>query len=208
MGNDRQILIDRRRFSLLLMAGVGLPGTLHAAETARQVGDVRSAVGGVFAQASETRPLAAGAGVLLGDLVWTDADARAALAMEGGSNVFLGAKARLKIDRFIAASGGQLVLGDGAMVFDRDEALPKTEIEVRSVFGLIGVRGTRFFAGPSRGAFAVFCERGEVRIEAAGETRVLGAGDGVDIIAAAGAPSAVKRWKPARIEEAFRSVLG
>ena len=100
------------------------------------------------------------------------------------------------------------MLGDGAMVFDRDDTLPKTAIEVRSVFGLIGVRGTRFFAGPSRGAFGIFCERGEVKVEAGGETRVLAPGDGVDITAAGAAPSALKRWNPARIDEAFRSVLG
>ena len=62
------------------------------------MGDVRSASGGVFAQIDQRRKLSAGAEVLLGDLVWTEADARAALAMEGGSNVFLGASARLKID--------------------------------------------------------------------------------------------------------------
>lgn len=208
MCNDRQNVMDRRHFSMLLLAGLGLPGTLHAAGAARQVGDVRSASGGVFAQIDQRRTLSAGADVLLGDLVWTEADARAALAMEGGSNVFLGPSARLKIDRFVAASGGQLVLGDGAMIFDRDDALPKTAIEVRSVFGLIGVRGTRFFAGPSRGTFGIFCERGEVKVEAGGETRVLAAGDGVDIAAAGAAAGALKRWNPARIDEAFRSVLG
>lgn len=208
MCNGRQIVMDRRHFSILLLAGLGLPAASYATAATRQVGDVRSASGGVFAQINQLRTLSAGAEVLLGDLVWTEANARAALAMEGGSNVFLGASARLKIDRFVAASGGQLVLGDGAMVFDRDDALPKTAIEVRSVFGLIGVRGTRFFAGPSRGAFGIFCERGEVKVEAGGEIRVLAPGDGVDITAAGNAPSALKRWNPARIDEAFRSVLG
>lgn len=200
--------ISRRNFSMLLLAGLGLPGVSGAAQPARQVGNVKTAVGGVFAQANDTRPLKPGASVLLGDMVFTDAESRAALAMEGGSNVFLGGKARLKIDRFVALSGGELVLGDGGMVFDRDEKAPKTNIQVRSVFGLIGVRGTRFFAGPNRGVFAVFCQRGEVRVDAAGQTRTLRPGDGIDIVAPGAVPGEVKVWGQARVDEALKSVLG
>lgn len=190
-----------------IAAGPATPAAGDAVAPA-QVGDVRSAVGSVFAQLADARPLKAGAGVLLGDLVWTNSASRAELAMVGGSNVFLGANAKLKVDRFVAESGGRLVLGDGALVFDRDEALPKTDIEVQSVFGLIGVRGTRFFAGPNRGAFAVFCERGEVQVRAGGRKRVLKPGDGIDIAAPGAAPSKVKQWGKARIDEAFASVLG
>lgn len=186
--------------------GPEMPETSSAGTPAR-VGDVRSAIGSVFAQVAEARPLTAGAGVMLGDLVWTNAASRAELAMLGGSNVFLGANARLKVDRFVAESGGRLVLGEGALVFDRDDALPKTDVEVQSVFGLIGVRGTRFFAGPNRGSFAVFCERGEVHVRAGGERRVLRPGDGIDIAKPGAAPSKVKQWGKARIDEAFSSVL-
>lgn len=200
--------IGRRSFSMMLLAGLGLPAAVKAAQPARQVGNVKSVVGGVFAQATDTRALKAGAGVLLGDMVFTEAEARAALTMEGGSNVFLGGKARLKIDRFVALSGGELVLGDGGMVFDRDEASPKTNIQVRSVFGLIGVRGTRFFAGPNRGVFAVFCQRGEVRVEAAGQARTLRPGDGIDIASPGAIPGEVRVWGQARVDEALRSVLG
>lgn len=208
MKDLQRTLIDRRRFSTLLAATLGLPWPALAKEQARTVGDVQTAVGGVYAQINETRRLQSGADILLGDMVWTEPDARAALMLEGGSEIFLGAKARLKIDRYVAASGGRLVLGDGAMVFDRDDDKPKTALEVRSVFGRIGVRGTRFFAGPSKGVFAVFCERGEVRVTAAGEVRTLRPGDGVDIPAARGRPSNVQKWGQPRIEAAFRSVLG
>lgn len=200
--------LNRRQFSALLATGLLMPGLSLAADEPRPVGDVRKAFGDVFARAAQQRSLQAGADVLLGDMVWTRAASRAELAMEGGSSIFLGPRAKLRIDRFVAASGGKLVLGDGALVFDRDDTLPKTDIQVRSVFGLIGVRGTRFFAGPNRGAFAIFCERGEVHVRAAGRTRVLMPGDGVDIKAPGAAPGKVKQWGKARIDEAFDSVLG
>lgn len=202
--------LDRRQFGLLLATGLMLPGPVLAAgpDSPARVGDVRSAVGSVFAQIAEARALTAGAGIMLGDLVWTNSASRAELALLGGSNVFLGANARLKVDRFVAEAGGRLVLGEGALVFDRDDALPKTDVEVQSVFGLIGVRGTRFFAGPNRDSFAVFCERGEVHVRAGGERRVLKPGDGIDIAKPGAAPSKVKQWGKARIDEAFSSVLG
>lgn len=198
----------RNLYSVQEVAAGPASTTSAAAGDAAKVGDVRSASGSVFAQSAEARALTAGAGVMLGDLVWTNAASRAELGMIGGSSIFLGAKAKLKVDRFIAESGGRLVLGEGAMVFDRDESLPKTDIEVQSVFGLIGVRGTRFFAGPNRNAFAVFCERGEVHVKAGGRKRVLKPGDGIDIPKPGAAPSKVKQWGKARIDEAFASVLG
>jgi ferric-dicitrate binding protein FerR (iron transport regulator) len=201
-------LYDRRLFSLMLVASLGVPATVRAAEEARAVGDVRKALGGVFADGGGLRPLKTGSNVLLDDLVWTEVDSRAALALEGGSDIFLGAKTRLKIDRFVASAGGRLVLGQGALVFDRDDALPKTDVKLLSAFGLIGVRGTRFFAGPSKGVFAVFCERGEVHVTAAGARRVLKAGDGVDFPLRGAAPGAVQKWGAARVEKAFASVLG
>ncbi|WP_237153023.1 FecR domain-containing protein [Oryzibacter oryziterrae] len=201
--------LDRRRFALLLAAAaMATPSIGLAEEGLRSVGDVRKASGGVFAESGALRPLQAGSDILLGDLVWTDVASRAALALEGGSDIFLGAKTRLKIDRFVAATGGRLILGDGALVFDRDDSLPKTDIKLLSAFGQIGVRGTRFFAGPSKGVFAVFCERGEVHVAAAGARRVLKAGDGVDFPVKGGKPSAVQKWGAARVEKAFASVLG
>ena len=49
---------------------------------------------------------------------------------------------------------------------------PKTAgpINIRSPFGLISVRGTRLFAGPSKGVFGVFVVNGAVTVAAAGKT--------------------------------------
>ena len=138
--------------------------------------------------------------------VETEAESFARLDLAGRTIVHLGSRARLLIDRFVAETGGVLELGEGAMLLDRAEELPKIDLTIRSGFGVIAVRGTRFFAGPSRGAFGVFVDRGAVDVEAAGVTRRLVAGDGVDIKAPGEPPSEVRKWGKPRIDEAMASV--
>ena len=175
-------------------------GAVHIGEAA----DVRGTVNA--RQLDAVRSLASGAELLVRDEVETEADSFARLDLSGGTRVHLGSRARLLIDSFVAEMGGVLELGEGAMVFDRAEELPKTDIEIRSRFGLIAVRGTTFFAGPNRDAFAVFVKRGVVEVSAAGETRRLAAGDGVDIPLPGAPPNEVKQWGAGRIAEALGSV--
>lgn len=166
-------------------------------------GDIRGKV--VARRTEDVRALAKGAGLRLKDSVETEAESFARLDFSGGTTVHLGSSAKLLIDKFVAESGGLLELGEGAMLFDRADELPKIKLTVRSRFGLIAVRGTKFFAGTSKGAFAVFVERGSVRVEAAGVPRRLNAGEGCDIPAEGQPPSAKKNWGKARIAEAYAS---
>jgi len=112
----------------------------------------------------------------------------------------------LLIDTFIAGQGGTIELGTGQMVFDRPEGLAKIDLTMRTAFGMIGVRGTKFFAGPSRGVFGVFVEHGLVEVTGGGVTRQVGRGQGVDIATPGAAPSEVAQWGGARIREAYASV--
>ncbi|MBH0239647.1 FecR domain-containing protein [Methylobrevis sp. L22] len=164
--------------------------------------------GSAFARAAAVRRLSARAAILLGDLVWTEARSRLTLGLDGGSRIHLGPEAQLVVDRFIATTGGELRFGAGALVFDRDDDLDKIDLEIRTVYGQIGVRGTRFFAGPSNGVFAVFVERGAVAVSAGGTIRRLEAGEGVDMTDPATPPGPVARWSAERTEAAFRSVFG
>jgi ferric-dicitrate binding protein FerR (iron transport regulator) len=101
----------------------------------------------------------------------------------------LGEQARLVIDEFLIDSGGEITLEGGAVLFDRQENLPPLQTLIRSAFGLIAVRGTRFFAGPSNDVFGVFVERGSLTVSAAGTTVTVRRGQGTNI-ARAGAASA------------------
>jgi ferric-dicitrate binding protein FerR (iron transport regulator) len=175
-----------------------------AAEAVGAAADVRGDV--QARQLEAVRNLKSGAELLLKDLIETQDQSFARLDLSGGTIVHLGSKARLLIDEFVAESGGVLELGEGALLFDRAEDLPKIDLTVRSRFGLIAVRGTRFFAGPSRGVFGIFVDRGKIDVEAAGVTRSLVAGQGADIAAEGQPPSEVKTWGKPRIAEALASV--
>lgn len=140
-----------------------------------------------------------------GDEVSTAAASTAALELFTKTHINLGSESKLLIDRFVAEMGGTITVG-GAMVFDRADALPKIDLTVQNAFAQIGVRGTRFFAGPSKGVYGIFVARGAVEVQAGGESRLLGPGDGVDIAEAGAAPSPVAQWKAPRIQAAFESV--
>ena len=84
---------------------------------------------------------------------------------------------------------------------------------VRTTFGQIGVRGTKFFTGRSRGNYAVFVEHGLVEVKSGETIRKVGPGEGVDIASDAktrsmfgGDVSETKKWGKGRIEEAYKSV--
>ena len=196
--------IHRRDLVWGLSASLLLPGAAMASDFIGEAADVRGTV--IARQSAESRSLTAGAGLMLKDSVETEAESFAKLDLAGRTIVHLGSRARLLIDRFVAESGGVLELGEGAMLLDRAEELPKIDLTIRSSFGVIAVRGTRFFAGPSRGAFGVFVDRGTVDVEAAGVTRRLVAGDGVDIKVAGEPPSEIRKWGKPRIDEALASV--
>lgn len=200
--------LTRRHIGALGLAVLASAAVRQSHAAGARIGTVEDAVGNAFARQEETRPLRKADAILLNDYVWTERRSRALLALDGGTRIHLGPQAQLVIDRYVAEAGGDLVLGTGALVFDRAESLPPIDVEIRSTFGLIGVRGTRFFAGPSRGVFGVFVARGVVDVDAAGVARTLRAGDGVDIAAPGAPPSAVARWGQARIDEALASVLG
>lgn len=144
--------------------------------------------------------------ILLDDEVVTRSNGSAQLLLTPDTMINLGAGAQLLIDQFIASQGGTLTLGSGAMVFDRpDGAAPETTT-IKTAFAMIGVRGTKFFAGPSKGVFGVFVEHGKVRVLGNGVRRLLRAGDGVDIAKPGDAPSEIKKWGAPRIAEAYASV--
>lgn len=196
---SRRMVVTALPCAMMLAARPAL-----AADPVGAAADVRGQV-----QARQTggvRELSSGAELLLKDLVETQAESFARLDLTGGTTVHLGSRARLLIDEFVAESGGVLELGEGALLIDRADDLPKIDLTVRSRFGLIAVRGTRFFAGPSRDVFGVFVDRGTVEVVAAGVTRRLSAGDGVDIPAEGQPPSDVRKWGPPRIAEALASV--
>ena len=202
----RPVTLSRRLFiagSALALTGIGLRATQANAVIGKAVeitGDVSRK------QANLLEGLKAGASLMDHDFVKTGKESFAELALGDDTSLLLGSETELLIDTFIAGQGGTIELGTGQMVFDRPEGLAKIDLTMRTAFGMIGVRGTKFFAGPSRNApFAVFVEHGLVEVTGAGVTRQVGRGQGVDIAAPGAVPTEVAAWGEARIREAYAS---
>ncbi|MCR6500812.1 FecR family protein [Shinella sp. CPCC 101442] len=203
----RPVLLSRR----LLIAGGALALTgigLRATQANSIIGKAVEITGDVSRkQANLLEGLKAGASLMDHDFVKTGKESFAELALGDDTSLLLGSETELLIDTFIAGQGGTIELGTGQMVFDRPEGLAKIDLTMRTAFGMIGVRGTKFFAGPSRKApFAVFVEHGRVEVTGGGVTRSVSGGEGVEINAPGAAPGEVVKWGEARIREAYASV--
>ena len=202
----RPVSLSRRLFlagGALALTGIGIRATQANAIIGRAVevtGEVNRR------QENLLEGLKAGANLMDRDFVTTGRESFAELALGEDTSLHLGSETELLIDSFIAGQGGVIELGTGQMVFDRPEGLAKIDLTMRTAFGMIGVRGTKFFAGPSRGVFGVFVEHGLVEVTGGGVTRQVGRGQGVDIASPGAVPSEVARWGDARIREAYASV--
>lgn len=199
------LLIGRRR--LLAMMGLAAFATsITPAFGNVPVGKVVSTEGTVALERETTSVDALPeAPLLLEDRVMTRDDGFALLLLDDRTQINLGASSELTIDQFIVDQGGIISMG-GAMLFDRPADLPPTDITIQTAFGQIGVRGTRFFAGRTKGKFSVFVDHGSVSVTGGGETRIIAAGEGVEFDAIGAAPGPVVRWGEARIVAAFASV--
>lgn len=200
------VTLSRRLFiagTAVALTGIGIRATQANAVIGRAV-EITGEV--TRKQAERLEGLKAGASLMDRDFVKTGRESFAALELGDDTNLLLGSETELLIDTFIAGQGGTIELGTGQMVFDRPEGLAKIDLTVRTAFGMIGVRGTKFFAGPSRGAFAVFVEHGLVEVSGGGVTRQVGRGQGVDIAGPDAVPTEVAQWGEARIREAYASV--
>ena len=196
--------IDRRVF----VAGLAITGlSAHTAhgQSDNVAGKVDEAIGLVTAEGKERqRPLAPQATVFVGDTVATGSASRLGMRLGQETELRLGELARIKIDRFLVNAGGTIRLNAGPLLLDKPKTSPP--VNIRSPFGLISVRGTRVFAGPSRGVFGVFVVHGTVTVRAGGRTVQLGDGLGTDIARPGAAPTTPVRWGDERIRLALASV--
>ena len=195
----------RRIAAFLVVGGIvaALPGAAVAADAAGAVVSLRGQAS-AFAR-SDRRALAPDAAVFRDDTVTTAEQSRLEIRLGSDTTLRLGEKGRVKLDR-ITAVGTTIDLEQGALVVDKAPESKARSLEIESSFGRIAVRGTKFFAGPSRGNFGVAVLRGHVVVEAAGVRVELRDGEGTDIARPGDPPSPVKTWAPARLAEALAQV--
>jgi hypothetical protein len=197
--------VTRRRALIVGAAVIVAGGSLQAEES--PAGTIEALRGEAFAEGLKPRrALAPAAEVFIGDLVETATNS--ALTMHLGKTTFvkLGALAKFRIDNFVVDAGGTLDLEQGPMLIEHNGSSKSEDVRVRSPFGLIAVRGTMFFAGPSNDVFGVFVASGLVAVTGGGRTVILRPGLGTNIANPGDAPTEPRRWSPGRIRAALRSV--
>ena len=199
--------IDRRILLRMLGSAVLARASLAQAQPAERAGTVTALKGEAFAEAhNQRRTLDQSAALFIKDTVGTGSDARLTMHLGADTTLHLGQLARLTIDQFLINAGGDITLDAGPILFDSPPGRP-SPMQIHSSFGLIAVRGTRFFAGPSNGVFGVFVERGSVAVSAAGVQVVVGEGQGTNIARPGDAPTPPAPWGAPRISAAMQSVL-
>ena len=144
--------------------------------------------------------------LFIGDRVLTGAASRLTMLLGEDTTIKLGERANLLIDKFLAQTGGEIVLDGGPMLFDRPPGARAMTMRIKSSYGLIAVRGTKFFAGPSNGVFGVFVDHGTVVVAADGEEVTLNAGQGTNLSSPGAKPTAPAAWGAERIRNALASV--
>ena len=199
--------VASRARTAALLAMITLAALASTAEAQTRAGDVTALKGEASAEnQSAKRALAAGAAVFVDETVTTGAASRMTLSLGKATIIKLGENLRMKIDRHLVNAGGAFDLQSGALLFDRGAGAPKGDTVFRSPYGLLAVRGTRFFAGPSNGVFGVFVFRGRVDVTAGGKTVRVTRGLGTNIAAPGDAPTRPAAWKAPRIKAALQSV--
>ena len=187
-----------------LLASAAFHTSSRAADPAGRVEEIK---GEAFVDASnQHRPLEKASALFVGDHVATGASSRLTMLMGADTTIKLGEKAQLVIDQFLSTTGGEISLQSGPMLFDRPSGSRPMPVKIRSSYGLIAVRGTKFFAGPSNGVFGVFVDHGSVVVSGGGSEVVLEPGQGTNLDSPGAKPSAAAAWSPERIRAAFASV--
>lgn len=152
-------------------------------------------------------PFEPGAELTTGD------NARLEVIFTDGTNLILGERARLTVERYVydaaassgearlRASGGAFLVSSGAVA-----KLPGRPLSVATPVAIIGVRGTRFWGGPLDNALDVLVLDGAVTVANDGGRVDLDAGQGTGITAVSQSPDAPVAWGDAKVRRALDSV--
>ena len=187
-----------------LFASVAFNEPSNAADLAGRVEEIK---GEAFADASNRhRPLEKSSSLYVGDRVETGPSSRLTMLLGENTTIRLGERAHLVIDKFLSTAGGEISLQSGPLLFDRPSGTRPVRMKIKSPYGLIAVRGTKFFAGPSNGVFGVFVDHGTVLVSGGGAEVLLQTGEGTNLRSPGSKPTAAVVWGKGRIRSALDSV--
>lgn len=197
-------LITRRDIfkTAIAFAGASLPGPTLAQTRPSPIGAIDEIRGEAFAESNgERRKLAAKGDIFVGDVLSTGNNALIVMKLGPATTIKLGADSRLKVDRYLAETGGEFDMQAGHMMFERTGKPTTQGITFKSVYGLLAVRGTRFYAGPNQGQFALLVGEGRVEVTAGGRTVMVRPQQGIDIKSPGSQPTTPAAWRLPRVRE-------
>jgi hypothetical protein len=139
--------------------------------------------------------------------VTTGKDARAVLRFRDGSVLMIGADAEVVLDDYVYGnSGGVITLIKGALRFTSGK-MGRLGLKIKMPVATIGIRGTDFWAGETRGGYGVLLVRGEVDVtNAAGTVTLRAPHEGTFIATDGSAPGAATIWKDRDQQKALAGV--
>lgn len=196
--------IDRRHLLKVVLAYGVVVAALPAIAQPRPspIGTIEEVRGEAFAeQNGERRKLATKGEIFVGDLLSTGNNSRLVMKLGAATTIKLGAETRLKVDRYLADTGGEFDMQAGHVMFERTGKPATQGITFKSPYGLLAVRGTRFYAGPNRGAFALLVGKGRVEVTAGGNSVMVRPQRGIDIKTPGARSTTPANWKAPRIRE-------
>ena len=148
------------------------------------------------------------------DAIKSGKNARVEIIFNDGTKLYIGANCHIVIDEFLFDPDkniGTTILralqGPFRFITGRIGKVQKPQVVVQSRFGVVGVRGTDFWAGPSRGVYGVLLLDGSISVTNPFGQRILTeAGTGVNLTSNTAPPGEVTVWGALRAREALDDV--
>jgi hypothetical protein len=199
----------------ILVLAIALCGGLTATVAIAQsdsVGSVSQLKGTASGEKGGTiEPLDLGTSVFMDEVLATGTASRLAIAFVDETQLTLGEKAKVRVDRFVYGGGHTQMIkvaAVGALRFISARTKPAgTQVVVATPVAEIGIRGTDFWTGPIDGQFGVLLLEGAVIVSnPAGTVELDQPGEGTNIAGPGAAPGPVTQWPQQKVDRALAAV--
>ncbi|WP_339635387.1 FecR domain-containing protein [uncultured Sneathiella sp.] len=148
------------------------------------------------------------------DEIQSGEESRVEITFHDGTKLNIGSNCRIVVDKFmfdpdvgIGIAILRALQGPFRFITGQIGKARDPQIVVQTRFGVIGVRGTDFWAGPSRGQYGVLLLEGAISVtNPAGQRILTTPGTGVNLTSNGVPPSEVATWGTGRAAEALAAV--
>lgn len=148
------------------------------------------------------------------DEIKSGENARVEIIFNDGTKLNIGADCHIIIDEFLFDPDENIGIailralqGPFRFITGRIGKVLQPQVVVQSPFGIVGVRGTDFWAGPSRGVYGVLLLDGSISVTNPLGQRILTTpGTGVNLTGNNAPPGEVTIWGAGRAQEALADV--